>query len=261
MEDLQETQDRLQAARNSAHAELRTLRTEIETATTDDVAAYADALASGGTPPKARAQKIKERVKDLELRVIPAVDEAMWRFVATVRDELRPDADDHYRSLLNAELKRWQPPDTGRRDQPARPQHLKPRPKDIVQWVEDGIKRIDSFLAEAAEKADRKERQRRAAAAVNNAQAAYDREQREALDAREAEMSPTARNAFRVAQLKSQAPPWQPFDRRAFLEREGLLEDYGWVQGGNTIEVKGGRETRIEQVPAAELAATNATEA
>lgn len=261
MTDLQETEARLQAADNSAHAELRKLRQEIETVATDDVAAYADALTEGGSLPKARAAKIKERVRDIELRVIPGIDEAMWRFVAQVRDELRPDADDNYRSLLNAELKRWQPPATGRRDQPVQPRHLKPRPKNIVQWVESGIGRVDRVLAEAAEKADRKERQRKATAAVNRAQAAYEREQRQHIEEEESRMTPLQRNNRQLAQQKTGSVPWRPFDRYEFLKREGLLEDYGYVQPGQTIQVQGGREQRIEQVPASELAATNATEA
>lgn len=253
MQDLQETQDRLQAADNSAHAELRKLRQEIETVATDDVSVYADALTSGETPPKARAARIKDRVRDLELRVIPGIDEATWRFVHEVRAVLRPDADESYKRLLDKELPRWQAPATGRRDQPAPPQHLKPRPRDILAWVEAGIGRVDRFFAEAAEKAERDDRKRKATNAVNAAQAAYNGEQRRLLDEREAAMSPTARNAFAVAQAKAQTPPWPDFDRRAWLEANGLLEDYDYVQPGARIQVKGGRSTPVEFVPASDL--------
>jgi hypothetical protein len=250
---MQDTHDRLVGADNAARAELRKLRREVETVAADDVAAYAAALAAGETPPKARAAKIKDRIRDLELRVVPGIDEALWHFVTEVREGLRPNADDDYRRLLDKELPRWQPPDTGRRDQPTPPQHLKPRPRDIVQWVEDGIGRVDRFLAEAAEGAGRKERQKKAGAAMYAAEREYDREQRERIEAEEADMTPLQRNNRMIAQQTRGSVPWPPFDRRAWLEANGLLEDYGWTQGGGVIEVKGGRQQKVEFVPASDL--------
>jgi hypothetical protein len=262
MTDLQETEARLYAADNSAHAELRKLRTEIDTVATDDVAAYAEALGEGQPLPKAKAAKLKDRIRDLELRVIPAVDEAMWRFAGQVREALRPDADDNYRSLLDKNLKRWDRPNTGRPDQPAPEQHATlRRPTSIVSWVEAGVERVDRQLAEWDAKAEREERKRAATRAVDRAQSAYNSEQRRLLDEREAKMTPLQRNNFLIAQSRSQSPPWPDFDRRAFLEREGLLEDYEWVHGNGGFSVKGGRSIPVEQVPASELAATNATEA
>jgi hypothetical protein len=259
---LQETEKRLRAADAKAYAELRTAREALETAGRDDVDAAASALLAGAAAPKARAGKLSERIRDLEVRVIPGIDEALWRFVGQVRDELRPDADDNYKRLLSAELKRWQPPDPGRRDRPAPTQHLQPRPKDVVSWVEAGIDRIDRMLSKKRDEAERAERKRAAQRKVDRAQSVYDQEQRIKLDEEEARMSPETVNSRRLNRQRNGAPPWRPFDRFAFLQREGLLEDYGYVQPGAVVQVKGGRSILVEQVPASELAdTTNATEA
>src|SRR5580704_13692140 len=107
MEDLTSTEKRLRAADAKAHAELRTAREALETAGRDDVDAAASALLAGDDVPKAHAQHLRERIRDLEVRVIPGIDEALWRFAAEVSERLRPDADDNYKRLLKADLKRW----------------------------------------------------------------------------------------------------------------------------------------------------------
>jgi hypothetical protein len=326
MTDLQETDARLQAANDSTYAELRKLRGEIDTVTTDDVAAYAEALAEGGTLPKPRATKLKERVKDLELRVIPAIDEAMWAFACRARDELRRhvplgpeqqarwdeldhrlsgledkkhelcarrihmlrvegqrsglvlgpekkaqlaqleaelesltnheqdailreqlDADRNLGNRYATQLKRWQPPDTNRRDQPAIPQHMEKRPKSILAWVENGVAVMDRELDKNAAQHLKDERQRAAARAVDAAQGEYNREQQRLLSEHQETMSPEARGSQIAQQERMQTPPWPEFNRYRWLREHDLLDDYGYVQRGAVVQVKGGNEQRIEQ--------------
>ncbi|HEY3959609.1 MAG TPA: hypothetical protein VGL68_03765 [Solirubrobacteraceae bacterium] len=258
IETLKETEARLRATDNGAHASLRTKRKELETAAADDVAAASAALLAGEAVPKPKAVKLHAEVRDIESRVLLAVDDALWGLAGQVREVLRPDADDGYRGALDKQLKRWQKPDPKNPNVPAQTQHLKPRPKDIVAWVEQGVSNLDRLLDEQREKDERAERKRAATERVNAAQSEYHREQSIAYDERESRMTVTARNAARIAADKAQTPLWPPFNRLAFLEREGLVEDYGWTQHGVRVQ---GRETKVEQVPAAEINATNATEA
>ncbi len=326
MTDLQDTEARLQAANDSTYAELRKLRGEIDTVTTDDVAAYAEALAEGSALPKPRATKLKERVKDLELRVIPAIDEAMWAFACRARDELRRhvplgpeqqarwDELDHRLSgledkkheltgrrihLLRAEgqrsglvlgpekqsqlaeletelagltnheqdailreqldadrdlgnryenqLKRWQPPDTNRRDQPTIPQHMQKRPKSILAWVENGVALMERELDAEFVRHKKTERQRAAARAVGLAQTAYNKEQQAKLAEEESHMTQQALNDRSLARARNGNPPWPEFNRYLWLRDHNLLDDYGYVQRGAVVQVKGGNERRIEQ--------------
>jgi hypothetical protein len=316
MTDLQDIEDRLQAANDSTYAELRKVRGEIDTVTTDDMAAYADALIEGGTLPRPRAAKLKARVTDLELRVIPAVDEAMWTFACRALEELRRhvplgpeqqarwdelghhlsaledkkremvgrriyilraegqqsglvlgpekeaqlaeleaehesythheedavlraqlDADRTLRGRYEQQLKRWQPPDTNRRDQPAIPQHMQKRPKSILAWVESGVALMDRELDAEGRRQDKKARQRAAADAVDKAQAEYNKEQQRLLSERQALMTPEARNAQIAQQERMQSPPWPEFNRFQWLSKHGLLDDYGYVGQGQAARI------------------------
>jgi hypothetical protein len=257
--ELRETEARLRAADSNAHASLRTKRTELETAAADDVAAASAALLAGESVPKPKAVKLHAEVRDIESRVLLAVDDALWQLAGQVREALRPDADSEYRRQLDRQLLRWQKPDPKNPNVPAQTQHLRRRPKDVVAWVEQGVSNLDRLLDEQREKDERAERKAEATRRVNRAQSAYHREQAILYDEKEKGMSVTARTAARLQADRSQQPLWPPFDRLAFLEREGLVEDYGWTQRGVTVQ--NARETKIEQVPAAELAATNYTEA
>lgn len=254
--DIRSTEVTTRQTDAEVHAELADLRRKADKAQADDVAAYADAMAAGAAAPKATASKIKERMRDIEQRVIPGLDESLWLLVAKVLEALQPDVDEQ---ILGKNLRRWQPPDPGRKDRPAPTRYLAHRPASIVDWVLGRIAAVERSEAEQREKDDRERRKREATRKVDAAQATYDREQSLLLAEKEARMSVTAVNAARIAANKSQTPLWPKFNRLAFLEREGLAEDYGWTQHG--ISVKGGREQRVEQVPASEINATNYTEA
>jgi hypothetical protein len=263
MQDLRETETRLRAVDSGLHASLRTKRTELATAAQDDVAAASAALLAGADVPKPRAAKLHDEIRDIEKRQLLAVDDAMWQLAGQVRDALRPDADAAYRSMVDRQLRRWQRPDPKNVGEPSPTRHLARRPRDIVAWVEQGIANVDRLIAEQKEKDERDRRKRDATNAVNSAQAAYEREQSIAFEERLARMSVTARTAAELEAKKS--TPWAPFDRRAWLEREGLTADYGWRAPGQSITVQGNPDAvrAMHAPPARETApaTTSATEA
>ena len=247
IDTLKETEARLRAADSNAHASLRTKRTELETAAADDVAAASAALLAGESIPKPRAVKLHAEIRDIESRVILAVDEALWGIVAEVREAVKPDVDEQ---ILTKNLRRWQPPDPGRKDRPAPTHNLAHRPADVVDWVLGKIAAVERSQAKRHDEAERAERKRAAEVAVNRAQTLYNAGQQRLLEEADARKTPTARMH---AQVSRQAQPWAPFDRRAFLEREGLLEAYGYVQPGQSIQVQGGNRQEVEFVPASEM--------
>ncbi|MHB8240681.1 MAG: hypothetical protein ACYDHN_01700 [Solirubrobacteraceae bacterium] len=242
IDDLREVEARLRAADSSMHASLRTKRAELETAAADDVAAASAALLAGDEVPKPRAVKLNAEARDIESRQLLAVDDALWQLAGQVREVLRPGADPDYRRRLDRQLLRWQKPDPKNPNVPPQTQHLKRRPKDVVAWVEQGVENIDRGIEEQRVKDEIAERKAEATRRVNEAQADYHRAQAIAYAEEEARMSVTARTAARLRADKNQQPLWPPFDRLAFLRREGLEADYGWVQGGQHIEAKGSRE-------------------
>jgi hypothetical protein len=244
--DIKKTEATIRKMEADVKSEFADLRQKAVTAQKADVDAYAEALAAGAPVPKATASKIKERMRDIEMRVLPSADESLWLLVPKVREAVKPDVKEQF---LTQNLKRWQAPDPHRRDQPSPTQHLAHRPMSVVDWVLSRIAAVKVSEAEQQEKDDREARKRAATERVNQAQSAYNAEQSILLHEKQERMSPTARNAAIIAQNKSQSPPWPDFDRRAFLEREGLLEAYGWVMGGGSIEVKGGNGQEVEFVP------------
>jgi hypothetical protein len=244
IETLRETETRLRATDNGAYASLRTKRQELETAAADDVKAASDALLVGEGIPKPRAVKLQAEIRDIESRQLLAIDDALWQLTGQAREALRPDADDEYRRQLDRQLKRWQAPDPRNPNVPAQTQHLARRPKDVVAWVEQGISNLDRMLDEQREKDERAERKCDAERRVNEAQSKYHREQSIAYAEKESKMTVTARNSVRIAADKSQQPLWPEFNRLAFLEREGLVEDYGWTQHGINVKNERTREVR-----------------
>jgi len=239
IDTLKETEARLRAADSSMHASLRTKRAELETAAADDVKAASAALLAGETVPKPRAVKLHADVRDIESRQLLAVDDALWCLVEQVVDTVKPDVD---RRILAKNLLRWQKPDPRNPNVPAQTQHLKVRPKDIVSWVLSRIAAVERSQAERRAEDEIAERKAEATRRVNLAQSEYHRQQAAAYAEEEARMSVTARTAARLQADKNQQPLWPPFDRLAFLRREGLEADYGWMQCGQHIEAKGSRE-------------------
>ncbi len=220
IEDLKETEVRLRAADNGAHASLRTERRELENVRGDDRNAFAEAILAGDTLPKPRAVKLRETIRDLEVRVIPGIDEALWMLARQVREAIRPDLDPSTHRKLDTELRRWQPPDTHDLSAPVPERHLAPRPDDIVQWVVDGIAKLERFIAEQEAKAETDRRKKAAYGRVQKAQGEHDRKELQRV------------GEWVEAHPFTNLPPgWPiPFDRKKFLEDEGLLEDYGYVE-------------------------------
>ncbi len=220
IDTLRETEVRLRATDNSTHASLRKARHDLDNVRGDDREAYATALLAGGTLPKARAVKLRDQIRDYEVRVIPGIDEALWMLARQVRETIRPDLDPSTHRTLDTELRRWQPPDTYDPSAPAPERHLAPRPDDIVQWVVDGIARLERFIAEQEAKAEVDRRKKEAYRRVQVAQGIHDRAERQRI------------GEWADAHQFANMPPGWPiqFDRKKFLEDEGLLEDYDYVE-------------------------------
>jgi hypothetical protein len=221
---------------DAAQKELRKLRGDVDTVNRKDVDAYALALLDKQGAPKAAAKDIRARMKDLELRVIPACDEALWLLRDRTISSLRPDAEERWLLRLKGQLQRWAPPKfiidpSGVLDAPraANPAHAE-RPADIVAWVEHGIERIERFDEEHREEEARKDRQRAAKAAVDNAQAA---DEREFYRRYEEEERTSARKRH------APAPPYPGFNRWKWLKDHNLLDDYEWVQSGTVVQAQG----------------------
>jgi len=251
--DIRRTEATIRQTEAEVKAELADLRMNVDSAQKADVDAYAEALAAGAAAPKATASKIKERMRDIEQRVIPGLDESLWLLVPKVREAVKPDVGELY---LTKNLMRWDKPDPQRRDQPSPTRHLAHRPRDIVDWVLGRIAAVEATEAKQREKDDIERRKYEATKAVNLAQSEFNIE-RDREEYESTKDNPTAANARNLA--LSRGAPRREFDRHAFLEREGLLDDYGYVQPGMSIQTKGGREREVEQVPASEINATNYT--
>lgn len=254
VDDFRKTEATIRTTETEVRQERAGLLLKVDTAAADDRRAYAEALAAGAAVPKPTSAKIKERIADIDMRVLPGCDESLWLLVDRVIEEAEPDVD---LRILRKNLRRWQPPDPGRKDQPAPTHNLAHRPADVVDWVLDKIAAVERSQAKRAEDAERAERKREAERRVNRAQTLYNAEQQRLLEEADARKSSAARMHAQVAR---QAQPWAPFDRRAFLEREGLLEAYGYVQPGQSIQVQGGNRQEVEFVPKSDLQPT-ATEA
>jgi hypothetical protein len=254
--DLRHTESVIRAADSDAHAELRRLLAEVDTVQQTDIDSYAHKLVDRQGAPAARSSKVKARIADLELRTIPACDEALWLLAGKVVNVLDPTVD---RSILTKNLRRWAKPKVVRDPSGvlASPTTHDPldahRPVDVVDWVLDRIDVVERGEADQRAKEDKANRAREAKRQCDAAQAAYDREQSIRLNDEEEAMAPSAVSARHFAQQSSGSPPWPPFDRHKFLRDNDLLEDYGYVQPGQAIQAKGGRERTIEQVPAEAL--------
>jgi hypothetical protein len=259
-DDLRATEARIREAEADALAELSGARAALETAGRDDRAAYAAALAAGDElPEEGRTPKLIAQIRDIEKRRLPAFDDALWLVAEQTREAVRGAVPvDRFRSM-----KRWNPPHAvNDPSQPAATRHGQHRPLDVVAWVQGVHDVVVRAEREQMEKHEKDQRFKEAKRRVDAAQREYNGEQDAAFQQRLDAMNPQARTAL-ISRLNSGASsaPYPQFDRHAFLEREGLLDDYGWTQPGSAIRVQGGRETRIEQVPASEMHATNSTEA
>jgi hypothetical protein len=220
IDTLRETETRLRAADNSTHAALRKARHDLDNVRGDDRDSYAAAILAGGALPKPRAVKLREQIRDYEVRVIPGIDEALWMLARQVREAVRPDLDPSTHRKLDTELRRWQPPDTYDPSAPAPERHLASRPDDIVQWVVDGIAKLERFIAEQEAEAEKDNRRKAAYKRVQVAQGVHDRAERLRV------------GEWVEAHPFTNLPPgWPiPFDRVKFLEDEDLMADYGYVK-------------------------------
>ena len=262
--DLLTIEATIRAADNAAHALLRKLRASVDDAQAKDIDAYAQALVDKQGAPKATAKDIRDKMKDLETRVIPATDEALWLLSRRAIDMLRPEAEERWLQRLRAQLQRWAPPKFI-----SDPSNVLPaprvndpdfaeRPDDVVEWVLHGIERIERFDAQHAEEEARKERQRVAKNAVDNAQAI---DEREYYRRYEEEEKTSARKRH------APAPPYPGFNRFKWLQEHNLLDDYEYVQPGTVVQAKGSGAVQsamgappapIESCPEPELTSTPA---
>jgi hypothetical protein len=254
--DIRKTEQTIRQTEAEVQQERAELRRKVDTAAADDRRAYAEALAAGAAVPKPTSATIKDRIRDIEQRILPGCDESLWLLADDVVLEIEPDVDPQ---VLRKNMHRWQPPDPGHKDRPSPTHHMEYRPTDIVDWVLGKIAAVERSEAKRADESERAARKREAERRVNAAQAAYNAEQQRLLDEADARKTPAQQMHARVTRQRA---PWRDFDRHAFLEREGLLEDYDYVQPGALIQVQGGNEQRVEQVPRSEMpTGTNATEA
>lgn len=241
--DIRQTEAAIRDADTAARKQLAELLRTVDTAQQSDIDAYAQALAEGvPSVPAAKARKDKERIKDLELRVIPANDEALWLLVPKVVEAVQPSAD---RRLLDKNLRRWAKPKIVMDPfgvLPATRANDTPRPADVCDWVLSRIAAVERSEARKRAEDDAEESKREATRLVNKAQAEYERGCEAALAAEEELMAPAAVVARRLRFDNGSSLPWPPFDRYAWLNREGLLDAYGYVQPGQLIQVQGKRE-------------------
>jgi hypothetical protein len=251
IDDLKATEARVREAEANALASLHDARTALETAGRDDREAYAAALAAGESPPKeASTPKLVAKIRDIEKRVLPAVDDALWRLAQDAREAIRGDIE----VVAFRTMKRWASPHAvNDPSQPAATRHGEPRPADVVAWVAHMHELIVQAIAKADAERDREDRRKAATRAVARAQTEYDAAQQGLLNDELDSMSPGAR-LQRIQKLNAgESAPWRPFDRYAFLKREGLLEDYGYVQPGTVLQVQGGNRQEVEFVPRDQL--------
>jgi hypothetical protein len=249
--DIRKTEATIRQTEAEVRQELADLERKVDTSAADDRAAYAEALASGAAVPKATSARIKDRITDIKMRVLPGTDEALWTLVPKVREAVNPDVKEQY---LTQNLRRWNPPDPGRRDQPSPTTHLQHRPMSVVDWVLSRIAAVEASEAEQAVKDDKQARKEAATLAVNRAQSEHNLAQRAKLDAEEEGMSPAAVTSRRLSESRSQ--PWPEFDRRRWLEEHDMLADYGWTMGGGVI-IRNAHE-RVIRDPADSKEATSA---
>lgn len=250
-QDLQHTESVIRAADTAAHAELRTLRAEVDAAAWKDIDAFAQALVHRQGAPKSTAGRIRERIRDIEVRVIPGTDEALWQFRDRVITVLRPEAEEMFLKRLRAQLRRWAPPKfasdpfnvlpTPRAEHPAHAE----RPDDIVAWVTNGIERIERDDAEREVQKDRDERQRAMAARLLTAQGAWEREFYD-REREEEERSPI----LAVAHATRTTSPLNPDEFRArWLAKHDPHNDYGYVTPGQVVQVKNDRNAEAPPAP------------
>jgi hypothetical protein len=239
--DLQHTERIIRAADTAAQAELRTLRASVDDAQAKDVSSYAQALLDGQGPEKPTTRRIRDRMKDLETRVIPGTDEALWLLRDRVIITLRPEAEHKWLQRLRAQLQRWAPPkfvsdpfNVIPAPRTEDPRHAE-RPPDIVQWVTDRIERIERDDAERAQQADKDERQRAMAARLLTAQGAWERAFYE-QEAEEEARSPI----LAVAHATRQGNPLNVDEFRAkWLAKHDPHDDYGFITPGQVVQAKG----------------------
>jgi hypothetical protein len=258
VDDLRKIESAIRDAEAEAQVQLSEARAALETSGRDDRESYAAAVAAGEQPPKEPSTpKLVATIRDIEKRVLPALDDALWRFAQDAREAIRGDVE----VVAFRTMRRWNPPHAvNDPSQPAATRHGEHRPRDIVAWVEHKHRLIVQEIARADAAREKDERFSEAKRRVDAAQAAYNADMQRDLNDELDRMSPGVR-LQRIQQLDSAtALPWRPFDRHEFLKREGLLEDYGYTQPGTAVQVKGGNRQPIEFVPREQLQPT-ATEA
>ena len=90
--ELRATEARIREAEADALAELAETKVALETAGRDDREAYAAALTAGESPPdEARTPGLIATIRDIEKRVLLAVDDALWQLAQDAREAIRED--------------------------------------------------------------------------------------------------------------------------------------------------------------------------
>lgn len=255
VDDIRKREALIRLTEATVREERAELRRKADTAAADDRRAYAEALAAGGAVPKPTSAKIKQRISDIEQRILPGCDESLWLLADDVVLAIEPDVDPE---VLRKNIRRWQPPDPGHKDRPSPTHHLEYRTADIVDWVLGKIAAVEASEAKQLEKHEKDLRQKEATKRVNEAQAKYNAEQQRQLEEADARKTPAARMH---AQVSRQRAPWPDFDRRRWLEEHDLLDAYDYVQPGALIQVQGGNRQEVEFVPRSEMTNDRSTPA
>lgn len=241
IDDLKATEARIREAEADALVELAGAKAALETAGRDDREAYAAALTAGESPPdEARTPGLIATIRDVEKRVLPAVDDALWQLAQDAREAIREGGIIEVAAFK--QMRRWALPHAvNDPSQPAAMRHGATRPPDVVAWVAHMHGLIVQAIAKADAERKKDERFKEAKRRVDRAQSEYEAEQDQLLNESLDGLPPGAR-LQRIASFNAGARPYPEFNRYAFLKAEGLLEDYRWVQPGSTIRVLGGNQ-------------------
>ena len=169
--DIRKTEQTIRQTEVEVQQERAELRRKVDTAAADD---RRDTLRRWlrAAVPKPTSATIKDRIRDIEQRILPGCDESLWLLADDVVLEIEPDVDPQ---VLRKNMRRWQPPDPGHKDRPSPTHHMEYRPADIVDWVLGKIAAVERSEANRADESERAARKREAERRVNAAQAEYNR--------------------------------------------------------------------------------------
>jgi hypothetical protein len=201
-----------------ARHELRDITDRIDGAAEHDIAVLAEALRSRQALPAATRRKLRDRLDDLQARVLPAYDESLWLLADEVRTVLVPDTDSPDARRLRQNTPRWKAVPRRTDPQGILPEpHGSRRPDSVVSWVVAAHEAVLRFQEQRREEA---EEQRRFDAMTRAANRAKDEHDREVA-------------ARTPAQTGVAGPPPDIFDRLAWAQRtpaEGVDPGRTWYE-------------------------------